>query len=166
MFVVFSSAGSDGNAPPVRLRATAPASDEPPASDQPPATATAGEDDLPLRGRKLLLVEDEAIVAMSVELALRDFGCEVFVALSLAQGLGIAQERPIDAAVLDVNLRGVEVFPIADLLVERATPFVFATGYGAESIRADLRNHPIVRKPYQPRDLREALTSLLAKNAN
>ena len=160
MFLVVSSGDHNDNAPPVRLRGSAPAGNEP------LATATATENELPLRGRKLLLVEDEAIVAMSVELALRDFGCdEVFVALSLAEGLGFAQERPIDAAVLDVNLRGVEVFPVADVLVARATPFVVATGYGAESIRPDLRNHPIIRKPYQPRDLREVLIGLLGRDA-
>ena len=90
--------------------------------------------DLPtgsLRGRRLLVVEDNYIVAADITLALEERGVEVIgpagsvgVALKL-----IAEQNPIDGAVLDVDLRGQRVYPVADALRDAGIPFVFTTGY-------------------------------------
>jgi PAS domain S-box-containing protein len=85
-----------------------------------------------LAGRRVLLVEDEPLVALDLEATLRDLGCEVAgPAATLADALRVvAAEAPqLDAAVLDVNLGGQPAFPAADELVRRGVPVIFATGY-------------------------------------
>jgi len=85
---------------------------------------------------KVLLVEDESLVAMMMEDLLAELGCEVvasFAELGAAQAWLSNQTRMPDGAVLDVNLGGTTVFPLAADLVERRVPFAFATGYGALS---------------------------------
>lgn len=104
---------------------------------------------------------------MSVEQSLLDLGCAaVSVAFQLQDAVRIAETEEFDAAVLDVNLAGTEVFPLADVLARRGIPFVFATGYGPEAIRADLRGRPLIRKPFQPRDLKESIARFVARASN
>src|SRR5262245_56160429 len=85
----------------------------------------------PLRGRKLLMVEDESIVAFLIEDMLLSFGCEApRHALSVHQALAFLDAERPDAAVLDINLSGEMVYPVAEQLEALGVPFVFATGYG------------------------------------
>ena len=103
-----------------------------------------------LEGARILVVEDEALIALSIEQTLRDFGCTVVaLAMHIDDALLIAQSGDVDAAMLDVNVGGREVFPVADVLIRRRIPVLFATGYGAEALRSDLRGRPIIRKPFQ-----------------
>ena len=99
---------------------------------------------------RVILVEDEPLVAMMMEDLLADLGCEIagsFGSLDAALGWVAAQEELPDGALLDVNLGGGEtVFPLADLLRERGVPFVFATGYGALPSN-EYPDAPLVRKP-------------------
>jgi len=81
-----------------------------------------------LKGRNILLVEDEMMVAMLLEAVLENEGCNVISVGHLEQATLLATERAIDAAILDVNLHGRRSYPVADALVARAIPFVFATG--------------------------------------
>ena len=84
-----------------------------------------------LDGRRVLVVEDEAMVAMDLTFTFEDAGAAVVgPAASLADGLGLVGEEPIDAAVLDVDLQGREVYPLAERLMERGVPFLFHTGHG------------------------------------
>ena len=107
---------------------------------------------------RVLVVEDEAMVAMMLEDMLDDLGCQVVgPAASLAAGLELARSAPLDAAVLDVNLAGEKVFPIADALSERGVPFVFATGYGRAGLREKDTARPVVQKPYSTQDLTRTL---------
>ena len=107
---------------------------------------------------RILVVEDEAMVAMMLEDMLSDLGCDVVgPAASLAAGLDLARTASIDAAVLDVNLAGQKVFPIADALTERGVPFVFATGYGRAGLRDQDEGRPVVQKPYSTQDLARTL---------
>ena len=98
----------------------------------------------------MILVEDEALVAMMMEDLLDELGCEVtgsFGALAPALAWLDAQEVPPDGAVLDVNLGGGEnVFPLARALQERGVPFVFATGYGVLP-DSGFAEAPVLRKP-------------------
>lgn len=112
-----------------------------------------------LKGKTILLVEDEAMVAMLAEGMLRALGAaDVVSAHTLTDGLAAAEEE-IDAAVLDINLRGEMSFPIATRLSERAVPFVYATAYGASAV--DGRPAPVVTKPYDEAALAAALNEAI-----
>ena len=111
-----------------------------------------------LAGLRVLVVEDEALVAMLIEDSLTDLGCEVVALVAgLDEALEVAGREPLDAAVLDVNLAGREVYPAADRLAARGIPFVFATGYGPQGVREAYRDRPALQKPFEPRDLARAL---------
>jgi CheY-like chemotaxis protein len=119
-------------------------------------------DDL-LAGRRVLIVEDEYFLAEDLRAALIDVGVEVIgPAPSVEEALALIVAAPmIDAAVLDVNLRGDLVFPVADALHARAVPFVFASGYDRGSIPTRFADVPNVRKPLQPRSIASVLHPLL-----
>lgn len=112
-----------------------------------------------LTGRRILLVEDEGLLALTALMALEEAGADVVgPAATLVHGLEHARADPIDAAVLDVNLRGEISFPIADALSDRGIPFLFATGYDDPGIRA---RGPRVAKPYSEAELVAAVSDLL-----
>ena len=116
----------------------------------------------PLKGLRLLVVEDETLVAMLVEDFLTDMGCVVVdVAGTLEQGLIAASAGAIDGAILDVNLGGAKVFPIADVLAERGVRFVFATGYGPGGVEPRYADRAIIAKPFRREALERVLTAAL-----
>lgn len=98
---------------------------------------------------RVLIVEDESLLSMMVEDILCDLGWEVPANVaSVSEALQALRDGEFDLALLDVNVAGEDVFPVADALHDRNIPFVFATGYGVRGIRADLRHHPILEKPF------------------
>jgi len=111
-----------------------------------------------LSGR-VLIVEDESLVAMLLETILEDMGCTpVGPASTVDEGLAIATSaEQLDAALLDVNVAGRQVFPIAEALKARGVPFVFSTGYGESGLSEAWRGHPTVQKPFTETAIREAL---------
>jgi DNA-binding NarL/FixJ family response regulator len=112
-------------------------------------------------GLRVLIVEDEPIVAMCLEDILDTLGCVlVGSAARLADGMALAESAMIDAAILDINLGGERSTPIAERLRARGVPTAFASGYGAapEGFEA----LPLVEKPYRESDIAGALRSLLA----
>jgi CheY-like chemotaxis protein len=109
-------------------------------------------------GLKVLLVEDEGLVAMTMEDMLEDLGCEVvgsFGAVSPALAW-LAEDHEFDGALLDVNLGGEMVYPVADALIARGAPFVFTTGYGA-SPDPRYAAVPVASKPINQARLGEAV---------
>jgi len=115
-----------------------------------------------LAGFRVLVVEDEALIAMLVEDFLTDLGCVVVdVAGTLAAGLALANTATlaIDGAILDINLGGEQVFPIADALVDRGIPFVFATGYGGLGLDPRFAGHPVIAKPFGLETFKTAVLS-------
>ncbi|PIK73781.1 response regulator [Methylobacterium frigidaeris] len=114
-----------------------------------------------LEGRRVLLVEDESLVAMLAEDMLLDLGCDVVVAMRLEQALTQLQGGDFDLAVLDVNLGAARSYPVADELFARRIPFLFATGYGLEGVDPVYRVVPVVQKPYQQAHLQHLLEHLL-----
>src|SRR5262245_688777 len=118
-----------------------------------------GEDKppLPLRletGNRVLLVEDEILVAMMMRDILTELGFSVVGPFSrLSEAMVAAVHEEIDAGIIDVNLGGEFVYPVADVLVAREIPFVFVTGYGVESIDARFGFVPIIKKPVQRQSL-------------
>lgn len=114
-----------------------------------------------LTGRCILVVEDESLIAMLVEDALTDAGAEVLgPAATVEEALALFESRRPDSAVLDINLAGQVSTPVADLLAESGVPFVVATGYGAAGLSERHRGVPVLAKPYDPRELVEALARI------
>jgi CheY-like chemotaxis protein len=110
------------------------------------------------RRLRILIVEDEMLVAMNIEDMLLDLGHEVAgLAGRLEAALALAEEGGFDLAMLDVNLAGAQSFPVADLLEERGIPFLFATGYGLSGIVDRHRGRPVLQKPFRSADLAEAI---------
>jgi CheY-like chemotaxis protein len=111
-----------------------------------------------LAGLRVLVVEDEGPVAMLVEAMLDDLGCAVVLsAASVGEALELVRRGGFDVALLDVNLAGEKVYPVADELRRIGVPFAFASGYGAAGLRPDLKDIPIVQKPFRLGDLEAAL---------
>lgn len=120
-----------------------------------------------LTGARLLIVEDETLVAIMVEDMLSDLGCVVVnVAGSVSTGLAIVADPTLalDGAILDVNLGGEKVYPVADALMAKGVPFVFATGYGISGIAESYSHLPALAKPYGPQLLESTLTWVLQQN--
>jgi CheY-like chemotaxis protein len=117
----------------------------------------------PLDGRRILVVEDESLVAMLIETILEDMGCAVIgPASSIDEALKmVADDADIDGALLDVNVAGREVFPVADALKARAVPFVFSTGYGEGGLPDHWRGQATIQKPFTEQTIRDALMKAL-----
>lgn len=121
-----------------------------------------------LKGQRILLIEDEAMVAFMIEDMLESFGSVVVeVAGDLSRGLALARDDAlvIDAAVLDVNLGGEPVFPLAETLAARGVPFVFSTGYGREGVIPPFDCRPVLAKPFSAQSLAAALLSVIFPRA-
>jgi len=115
-----------------------------------------------LSGRSILVVEDEMLVLLNVEDMLADLGCtSVSAAANADQALALIAAQAFDAAMVDVNLDGIQSYPVADALAARGVPFVFSTGYSGESLDDGYRDRPVLGKPYREADLVEVLTRLL-----
>lgn len=115
-----------------------------------------------LAGRQIILVEDESIVALLLEDMLDEVGCVLAgTASSVEEGMALAATTEADAAILDVNVRGRDVFPVAERLMERRIPFVFSTGYGATGLPEAWRAWPVVVKPFTLESLAAALETAL-----
>jgi CheY-like chemotaxis protein len=108
---------------------------------------------------RVLIVEDEIIVALFMEDVVTEFGYEVAGVVSHLDD-AMAREPDYGMAVLDVHLNGRSVFEFADTLAARGTPFAFATGYGERGIPERHRGRPVLQKPFQPEDLRRVLEQL------
>ncbi|WP_035484781.1 response regulator [Geminicoccus roseus] len=116
--------------------------------------------------RRVLLVEDETLVALLLEDMLDDLGFEVVeVASQLETALDLVERVAFDVAVLDVNLGGyIRSFPVADRLRLRGIPFIFATGHERSGLAIAYPGTPVVQKPFRRDELSEALQRALAKN--
>jgi PAS domain S-box-containing protein len=115
---------------------------------------------IPMAGRHILLVEDEAIVAMLMKEMLVDLGFTVLGPVSaLGQALAAATDPRIDGAVLDVNIGGERVYPVADALAGRGIPFIFVTGYSTDTIDRRFAQVPALEKPVDPAMLRRLLSA-------
>jgi CheY-like chemotaxis protein len=116
-----------------------------------------------LAGKRVLLVEDEMLVAMMMKDMLTDLGFSVVGPYGrISEALPVARANDLEAAVLDINLNGELVYPVAEALVARGVPIVFVTGYGVESIDQQFSQIPVLQKPIE----RKVLESFFAVNAN
>jgi CheY-like chemotaxis protein len=111
-----------------------------------------------LSGKRVLVVEDEMLVAMHLEDDLTAMGLEVVgPAMRLDAALALAESADVDVAVLDVNIHGGRSYPVATTLQERGVPFIFATGYGHTEEHEAFAGVTTLTKPYRTDDLATAL---------
>jgi DNA-binding NtrC family response regulator len=116
----------------------------------------------PIAGSRVLLVEDEMLVAWMLGDMLAELDCAVVgPASSVNQALAMIDAEAIDAAVLDVNLDGQMSYPIADALAARGVPFVFSTGYDRDTLLDGYRTFPVLQKPFHRSELSDTLAKLL-----
>lgn len=115
-----------------------------------------------LTGTKVLIVEDESLIAMFIEDTLSDIGCEaVSIASSLDDAMTKVTEVECDIVMLDVNLAGKDTFALAETLSKKNRPFIFSTGYGNAAIPAHLKHIPVLQKPFREGELEEKLKTAL-----
>lgn len=110
-----------------------------------------------LRGTRLLIVEDEPMLLLDLQDITSEFGCEIVgTAAHLSRALDLARSADFDVAILDVNLNGDRIRPVADAIADRCRPIVFLTGYAG-----DFEGRPnhgiIIEKPCDPDDIARAL---------
>jgi CheY-like chemotaxis protein len=122
------------------------------------ASFRSGGNDKPLLGRRVLVAEDNALLVLDIADALSEAGAEIVgPVVSVKSGVLLAQSQPLDAGVLDINLKGGDVFPIARILAEQGKGIVFVTGMlDISGIEADWPTARVLTKPSFPQDLIEA----------
>ena len=119
---------------------------------------------MPLAGTRVFIVEDEALILDTLQDMLEGLGCHVVEsAVRVDEALAKLPSLDFDVAVLDVNVAGTRIDPVADLLADRGMPFLFASGYGRGSLPAAHQGRVLLTKPYRKADLRAALHTTLPK---
>ena len=117
----------------------------------------------PMPAKRILVVEDELMIRMLLEDMLGELGYIVAAeAARIDEALEATKNADFDLAILDGNLNGEPVSPVADALAARGTPFVFATGYGERGLPEPYRDRPMLKKPFQMDGLKEMLQNALA----
>jgi CheY-like chemotaxis protein len=117
-----------------------------------------------LPGARILVVEDEALVLLELQDILSDLGCTVVgAALVLEDALAMARDLESDVAVLDVNVGGKRIDPVAAALAARNIPFIFVSGYERTALPAEFRDRPLLAKPYRKSGLEAALKGCLGR---
>ena len=115
-----------------------------------------------LKGVRVFVVEDEFAVLLLVEDMLAELGCEIAGTASRMQdALALVNSLAFDAAVLDVNINGEPVSPVAEVVAARGLPLVFSTGYGRSGLESRWQNRPVLQKPYRIEDFAAALQDAL-----
>jgi len=114
-----------------------------------------------LAGVRVLLVEDQGIIALQIEDVLRKAGCEVVGPVARMQAaISLAHDAALDAAVLDINLDGENTYPVAEELQRRNIPFVLATGYGDSAVPERWKSLPRLSKPFLDEQLERLIRRL------
>jgi len=112
-----------------------------------------------VRRLRVLVVEDEAMVALGLEDMLAELGHEVVAtAAGLDKAMAAARDIAFDLGILDINVRGKDTYAVADALANRGIPFIFATGYEPSRLRHPYRDGAVLQKPYRKKDLREMIS--------
>ncbi|KIZ38855.1 MULTISPECIES: response regulator [Rhodopseudomonas] len=115
-------------------------------------------------GGSVFLVEDEAMIRMMVADMLEELGYSVAAETGeINEAIRLAETTEFDIAILDVNVNGKVISPVADLLKSRNRPFIFATGYGAQGVPEDHRDRPALQKPFQIESLKQMINATLKR---
>jgi CheY-like chemotaxis protein len=120
------------------------------------------DDGVPFTGIRVLLVEDEGAISLLLETLLEALGCRIVgPASSLAEASRFAADAEFDVGLLDVNIGGQRIYPVAERLIERGIPFIFSTGYGTEGLDRRWHSTPVLVKPFTARQLETCLRRTL-----
>jgi len=115
------------------------------------------------RGGSVFLVEDEVMIRMMVADMLEELGYSVAAeAGEIGEAMKLAETAEFDLAILDVNVNGKMISPVADLIKARQRPFIFATGYGSSGLPEEYRDRPALQKPFQIETLAKVIDTVLA----
>lgn len=113
--------------------------------------------------QRVLVVEDEYLIRMLLEDMLEELGYDMAAGVgTIAEASEAATKGDFHAAILDVNLDGQEIYPVADILAQRGLPYLFVTGYGERSLPEPHGARPALQKPFHAEQLKAALAGLLA----
>jgi CheY-like chemotaxis protein len=111
-----------------------------------------------MSAQRILIVEDEHMLARALSRALHEMGADVVgMAATVEQALALLEATEVDGALVDINLRGVRAYAVADALAGRGVPFVFTTGYSSPVIPDRHRQVPVLQKPFDPQEIIGAL---------
>ena len=114
---------------------------------------------------RVLIVEDEIMLAMNLQDMLTDLGYQVVgIATRMEKALALATDGAIDFAIVDINLAGTLSFPVADILRQRAIPFLFASGYGTQGLIENYAGEYVLTKPFGARELERAIELVMPKS--
>jgi CheY-like chemotaxis protein len=128
------------------------------------SSGTQAQSEGPLAGVRVLIVEDEYLLAMLLEDELLSAGCTIVdVASNLEKAHEAVRRGAFDVALLDVNLGGETVYPVADALAQAGIAFVFLSGYGAGNFPERFQDRPRVGKPYEIGELLREISRSLGK---
>lgn len=118
-----------------------------------------------LKGLRVFVVEDESLVAMQLEDMLEDAGCELIgLAMRVNRALEMLEGDPaIDVAILDVNIGGDKVYPVAERLRGLGVALIFATGYGRAGVEDEWQDSQILQKPYTWAEVEKTMLAAIAK---
>lgn len=117
-----------------------------------------------LTNRRILVVEDDFLILSMIEDMLSDLGCRsIAAAATIEQAIRLVNSEGFDAAMLDINLNGRDSFAVADALVARGVPFIFATGNSRNSMVEAYSNRPVLRKPFKFEELAKMLGTILLR---
>ena len=118
------------------------------------------------RGGSVFLVEDEVMIRMMVADMLEELGYSVAAeAGEIGEAMKLAETAEFDLAILDVNVNGKMISPVADLIKARQRPFIFATGYGSSGLPEEYRDRPALQKPFQIETLARTIEQALNRTA-
>jgi CheY-like chemotaxis protein len=118
------------------------------------------------QGGSVFLVEDEVMIRMMVADMLAELGYSIAAeAGEISEAIKLAQSTDFDLAILDVNVNGKVISPVADLIRARNRPFIFATGYGSSGLPEEYRDRPSLQKPFQIETLARVIENTLKSTA-
>jgi CheY-like chemotaxis protein len=117
-----------------------------------------------IKGLRVFVVEDDVAILMLAEDMLEELGCAIAATgTRMTEAIDAAQNCEADVALLDVNLAGQPVYPVAEILERRGIPLVFCTGYGGDQLDEGWRSKAVLQKPYRIEHLRDVLSAAAAK---
>ena len=118
------------------------------------------------QGGSVFLVEDEVMIRMMIADMLEELGYSIAAeAGDISEAIRLAQSTDFDLAILDVNVNGKVISPVADLIKARNRPFIFATGYGSSGLPEEYRDRPSLQKPFQIETLARVIENTLKSTA-